>query len=107
MSKLIREQLGELIGRELEFPDSLVTVNEVSISKKLDAAKVLVSVYPTTHSFAALRILEDARRGLQFQLSRKLNVRAMPELLFQLDSGTENAAQVEKALLAHQDTDET
>jgi ribosome-binding factor A len=99
LGKLIREQLSDIIGRELEFPGMLVTVTEVEIDKKLDGAKVLVSVYPGASAPVAMKTLDDARHKLQFQLSRKLNIKPMPELLFHLDTGPENAAQVEKAVL--------
>jgi ribosome-binding factor A len=99
VGKLIREELSTLIEHDLEFPEMLVTVTEVMVGKKLDNAKVLVSVWPTASAPDAIRILQAAQGGLQFKLSRKLNIKPMPEIVFQLDSGPENAAQVEKAVL--------
>lgn len=99
VGKLIREQLSDIIGRELEFPGALVTITEVEVGKKMDSGRVLVSVWPQEKGDDALRTLNDASRTLQFQLSRTLNIKPMPELVFQLDAGLENAAQVEKALL--------
>ena len=44
VGKLIREQLAEIIQREIEFRHVLVTVTDVLVDKKLDHAKVMVSV---------------------------------------------------------------
>lgn len=100
VGKLIREELSLLIQRELEFgPGVLVTVTEVEIKKKLETAGVRVSVLPSEKAAEALRTLMLARNNLQFQLGRKLNIRPMPNILFSLDRGPENAAAVEKALM--------
>jgi len=99
VAQLIRDYLSEIVAREVEFPGALVTITEVEVGKKLDAAKVLVSVYPAASAEISMKTLEGARHALQFQLGRKLNIKPMPELNFELDTGPENAAKVEKALL--------
>jgi ribosome-binding factor A len=99
VGKLIRQELSMLLQRELEFPGTLVTVTEVIISKKIDTARVLVSILPENKSAEALRTLRAAASDLRYKLLHKLNIKPMPQLVFEIDRGPENAAAVEKAVL--------
>jgi len=100
MSNLIREELSKIIARELEFDNALVTITEVEVDKKLDTAKVRVSVIPSEKAKDVFVILNLARNSLQTILFRKLNLKPVPRIQFEIDRGLENAANVEKTLLA-------
>ena len=100
VSNLIREELANLIQREMEFePGVLVTLTYVDVDKKLGRAKVGVSVLPSEKATLAMARLREQAKNLQFQLLRKINIKPMPQIIFELDRGLENAAEVEKALL--------
>ena len=99
VAKLIREYLSLLIVRELEFPGALVTLTDVDVDRNMDHARVGVSVVPSEKAHDALRILTDAQGNLQHKLLMKLNIKPMPRIQFELDHGSENAAEVEKILL--------
>ena len=103
MNSLIREELGKIFERELEFPEALVTITDVEVNPKLEAAIVNFSVLPSEKSDRVLEILNKLKRNLQFKLNRKLNIRPMPELVFKIDYGLRNAALIEKALLEDKD----
>jgi ribosome-binding factor A len=99
VEKLIRDELGKIMTRELEFNGALVTITEVSVDKKLGRAKVKVSVIPSEASNVALTELGRVAGYLQYLLMKKINIKPMPRIYFELDRGPENAANVEKALL--------
>ncbi len=99
VGKLIREEISKLIIRELEFNRALVTVTEVDVDKKLEHAKVKVSVIPSNSAAAALGQLAAAAPRLQHMLLKKINIKPMPRIFFEIDQGLENAATVEKILL--------
>lgn len=99
VGSLIREELGMMLKKELEFPGALMTITDVEVNDKLEAAIVNFSVFPSEKSERVLEILNKRRKYLQFKLSRKLNIRPMPEIVFKIDYGLKNAADVEKALL--------
>lgn len=99
IGQLIRDELAKLFLREVEFPDMLVTITEVDVSKKMDNAYVYVSVIPVKYESKALKILDKSRGALQHLLGRKLNIKPMPYISFGIDRGPENAAKVEKQLL--------
>jgi ribosome-binding factor A len=99
VANVIREELGKIILRELEFPDAVVTITDVVIDPKLEGAAVRVSVLPSDKEDMAFKELEKHKLELQHLLSRTLNIRPMPHIRFEADHGLENAARVEKALL--------
>ena len=88
-----------MLLRELEFPGALVTISAVEVTKKLDLARVEVAVLPAEQGERVLKSLIAAQRELQFKLGRKLNIKPMPSLKFEIDHGVENAAAVEKRLM--------
>lgn len=100
MGNLVREELSKIIARELEFENALVTITEVEVDKKLDTAKVRVSVIPSEKAKEVFKILDLARNNLQTILFRKLNLKPVPRIQFEIDRGLENAANIEKTLLS-------
>lgn len=102
VASLIREELGKIVLEELEFPGAIATLTEVEVEKKLDYAKVKVSVYPSEKADEVLREFVKRVGHLQHLLNRKLNIKPMPRISFVLDRGPELAARVEKALLKEQ-----
>ena len=100
MQKLIREELGKIILKEIEFPvGSLATVLDVAVDKKLELAKVRVSALPSSAAADILARLGKAAGRLQYLLMKKINIKPMPRIYFELDRGPENAAAVEKLLI--------
>jgi ribosome-binding factor A len=100
VSKLIREQLSGLILREVDIPvGALATITEVEVDKKLEHAKVKVSVLPSERADAVMHALDRNAGKLQHLLTEKINIKPMPRIAFALDRGYENAAQVEKRLM--------
>ena len=103
VGKLIREELSKMVIRELEFPGALVTITDVEVDGKLDHATVKVSVIPSGKSEAALHLLQKTAGYFQHLLLKKINIKPMPRIAFEIDHGLENAANVEK-LLGNDDT---
>lgn len=99
VSDLIIEELSNLILREIEVPDVLITITDVEVLKDLSRAVVKISVLPSEKSELALKILEKNRSHLQYLLLRKMNIKPMPQIVFKIDRGLEKAAVVEKKLL--------
>ena len=100
IASLIKEELGKILIEELEMPlGILLTITEVLVSNKLENAKIMISVYPSSEAEENFKILKKKQGKLQFILSRKMNIRPMPRINFELDFGLERAAKVEKALL--------
>ena len=99
VASLIQRELGTLMLREVELPGIIATITEVLVSKKLETARVRMSFLPSEKAADALKSLNRMRGKLQFLLTRTLNIKPMPQIMFEIDRGPENAANVEKVLL--------
>src|SRR5271157_3626922 len=99
VSSLIKEELAKIIQREIEFNGFLVTLTDIDVDSKLGRAVVNFSVIPSDYFGDAFKILNRNKKHLQYLLMKKINIKPMPEILFKMDRGLENAALVEKILL--------
>jgi ribosome-binding factor A len=90
------------MSRELEFNGALVTIMEVDIDKKMERAKIRVSVIPAEKEDDVLNELGRNAGNLQHMLLKKINIKPMPRIMFEIDRGAENAATVEKVFLEHE-----
>ncbi len=103
VQKLIREELSKIILKELEFGGALATITEVDVDKKLGLARVMMSILPASKEAQALSIARKATGDLQYLLMKKINIKPMPRIRFELDRGPRHAANVEKILLSGND----
>ncbi len=103
VGSVIQEELSKLIIREVELSGGLITIVNVMVDKKLEHARVGVSVIPESLTAHALRVLNMKIGDFQHQLNRKMNIRPMPMISFAIDRGNENAARVEKRLLEEEE----
>lgn len=99
VGNLIRDELAELMVRNLEFTDALVTLTDVEVDEKLDVARAKVSILPANKEKEVMRALKQQQGEMQHLLHIKLNIKPMPRLDFELDKGNENAARIEKRLI--------
>jgi ribosome-binding factor A len=102
VESLIQDQLSQIISRELEFNGALVTIMGVDVDKKMERAKIRVSVIPAAKEDDALRELGKNAGNLQHMLLKKINIKPMPRIMFEIDRGVENAAVVEKVFIEHE-----
>lgn len=99
VQKLIREELGKIILKELEFNGALATITEVEVDKHLAFARVGLSVIPSAAAGKALAAANRAAGDLQHILMKKINIKPMPRIHFEIDWGPQHAADIERLLL--------
>ena len=99
VSDLIIEELNKFVSRDLEFPETLITITDVDVSKDLEQAKVKVSVIPSEKADKVFSVLKKSQGHFQHLLLKKLNIKPLPRIEFEIDHGFERAAEVEKKLL--------
>ena len=100
LQSLLKRELGGLIMREVEIPPGvLVSVSFIDLATDSKSAKIGVSVYPESYAQDIIKTLNQSAGQLHYKLIRVLNIRTVPTLNFVYDTGPENAAAVEKALM--------
>ena len=85
IASLIEKELNQLILRNLDFNGAFVTITGVLVSEDLSEAKVKVSILPEEKAPEVFKLLEKSRRELQFKLLRKMNIKPMPHLKFEIE----------------------
>lgn len=87
LAEMIRDELTELIGGEMRDPRiGLAQVTEVKLPPDLRVAHVFVEVIGSgEEQHKALEALLAARGYLRTELARRLQIRQVPELRFDLD----------------------
>lgn len=99
MNELVKNQLAQLILREIEFPqNSLVTITKVFTSPDLKVAKIYITVIPENMRGTALKILQKNSRFLHRELNNILKTKFTPNLNFSIDEQEAFADEVEKIL---------
>ncbi len=98
VNDLLREQLSELIQREVKDPrvtQRLVSITEVQVSPDLRHATVYVShLGDAGEREEVLRGLGAAAHFLHAELMHRLKMRNVPELLFRFDPSIERGARL-------------
>ncbi len=100
LSEQIREQVAEIIGRDLKDPRiGFVTVTRVRLSGDLRWAKVYVGVLgPSPQREESLGSLRRAAGFVRRELGRRIRLRHTPELTFQYDSGLDASDRIVELL---------
>lgn len=100
VAELIKEEVSELIQRELKDPRlGFVTVTRVEVSPDLKNAKVFFSVLGDDQVKAeSLKVLKRASSFLRRELSHKLTLRYTPELFFHFDVAMEHGDKIQRLL---------
>jgi ribosome-binding factor A len=97
LNEAIREELAELLGREVRDPRlaTLITITEVDTSPDLSLARVYVSVLGSEEELAAaLEALRHAAGYLRRELGPRLRLRRTPTLEFRPDPSLARGARV-------------
>jgi len=96
----LKHELANILNKELELKNTLVTVSYVHCSSDLNYARVGVSVLPDRLAGTALRALR-AKSGLIAKLlQNRTTVRRIPQITWDLDVTEREAGIVEQAIAA-------
>ena len=94
VNEIVKRELSTIIGREINFVDTLVTVNHVDVTPDLRNAHVYVSMIGKGSAQAAMQQLEEHRTVLQSELSKHVVLKYTPHLVFHLDHSVERGTRI-------------
>lgn len=100
INQLLKKQIGEIFLREINFNDALVTITDVLVSGNLQEAKIRITVLPENQEKKVLDILFRNIFDIQQVLNRKLNMRPVPKIIFEIDRGTKSEYEIDRLLSA-------
>jgi ribosome-binding factor A len=97
ISEEVKREISNIIQNDLKDPrlPSMISITTVSVTKDLKFAKVYVSVLGTDEEKKnAISGLKSASGFMRRELSRRVQLRATPELHFVLDDSIEKGAYI-------------
>jgi ribosome-binding factor A len=100
VAEAIREELSQIIGFEMKDPRLVgVTVAEVRVTPDGREAHVRVALFGSAEEQeTALAGLQHAKGHLRHEIGDRMQLRHVPELFFETDTGTEASTRVEELL---------
>lgn len=107
----IRKEISLIIQNDIRDPrlSSMISITSVDVTKDLRYAKVYVSLFgkeeSNTNTFSALK---SSSGFIRKELGRKISVRYIPELMFELDTSIEKGMHIDAILQEikeHKDND--
>jgi len=97
MNDLLRMELSELIRRKVKDPRvASVSVTAVSTTPDFSLAHVKIGLLDETKSAEVLKGLNHAAGFLRGELTRRLQVKRVPELVFEVDQTAKEEARLEE-----------
>jgi ribosome-binding factor A len=100
ISDQLRAELGDLLLRELRDPRvGMASITDVDVTPDLGHARIRVSVLGDEETRTqTLEALGRASGFLRSRLAKRLNLRATPVLVFELDRGAEHSRRISDLL---------
>jgi len=98
VNQLLKQQVSQILLKEVDFGRSLVTIISVDTSPDLKQAKIKISIIPTKENEQVLRVIQKNIFGVQQELNKKLYMKPVPKIRFEIDKIEEKAQEVERIL---------
>ena len=91
LSALLKREISELLVngvRDERIHQAMITITTVEVSGDLQHAKIFISLFGEEQKKGEVLIgLEEAKGFIRAELTRRLQMRRSPELVFKIDKG--------------------
>jgi len=98
VNELLKHEISQLLLKEVDFSNILVTITNVDTSKDLRQAKIKLSVIPLGKGEDVLKIIKRNIFQLQHELNKKLHMKPLPRIRFEIDQTEVKAQRIEEIL---------
>ena len=101
ISEEVKRTISDIVQNELKDPriPSITSISHVEVTNDLSYANVYVYVLGNDFDRdEAIEGLNSAKGFIKKELSKKIKVRAMPELIFIKDDSTEKSLELDKLI---------
>jgi ribosome-binding factor A len=96
LNSLLRKEVGKIMMKEMDFGKTLVTVTQAKVSNDLSEAKILITVFPESEEKNALFELQKNIYHLQKILNKRVKMKKVPKISFEIDQGMKNLYKIDK-----------
>ena len=93
IASVIEHELSKMLVRDYSIDNALVTIVGVEVSEDLMQAKVRLSIVPYIKGPEAFLLIDGKKRNIEHTLLRKMNIRPMPHLKFEIEEHEEDQQQ--------------
>jgi ribosome-binding factor A len=97
-SEVIKKELAAIVPREIEAPNTFVTLTRVEVSSDLHYADVYFLTIPDKASEGVAAELDKNVYLIQQKLNKRLRMRPVPKIRFRIDQGEQEAAKIDEIL---------
>ena len=96
----VKVALSHIINYDVKEPDvsGLISVTEVKITPDQKYAKVYISIFGKQNKEKVINALKKASGYIKSELAKKVRMRNIPELVFELDNSMEYGSHMEKVI---------
>jgi len=99
VNQLIQKTLSKLLLKELDFAkEVIITVTRVNTVSDLSKTIVFISVIPEEQIEKVMRSLNRNIYHLQQKINKKLVMKRVPKIIFEIETKTAEADRIEKLL---------
>lgn len=98
LNEQLKNELANLIIKEVALNNGLITVCFVNCSTDLKHAKIAISVLPGKFGPSVLKKMRKLSGYFSRTLRGKLKIRQIPKFHWQLDTTESRAAEIEKVI---------
>lgn len=98
LNDLLRDEVGKILASELEADNALVTVTDANVSSTLEHATIKISVFPKNKADIILKKISKQIYHIQQLLNKRLNMRPVPKIRFEIDRSEERTNKIEEML---------
>jgi ribosome-binding factor A len=100
VDETVREALAEVLLEEVSDPRlALVTITSVQVSHDLRTARVYITAHGDEERYrAALEGLESAKRRIRSGLAKRVRMKFIPDLRFEIDTSVDEGMRIALAI---------
>ncbi len=93
INNLLKQEISNVVQKDFEFKNALVTVSDVEVTQDLREAKVFVSVLGG-HQGTVLEKLNKNRGSVQSRIAKRITLRCTPVLTFRGDDSVQRGVNI-------------
>lgn len=98
VNELLRQEVSKLLLKEVDFGDVFVTITSVDTSPNLQQSKIKISILPANKSDEVWDAIKRNIFHIQKALNKKLYMRPVPKIIFEIDKIEAHVQRIEKIL---------